>query len=121
MFNSRVRNTLEHFDEYLDDAVLEYESGELEKKAPMALYNVNNLELGVITPAPYPIRLYVSEERKFYNMGHAIDIGALYAEAQAIRARVQDLMRRAPVDTTTDSPGGLMIPLGRRREPPRPA
>jgi hypothetical protein len=81
MHNVKVRNTLEHFAEYLDASNLEFTK---KPKGTRAAYNMIMSHWSVNGPKVYPIRLYVSSERKFYNMEWVVDIGLLAYEAMAI-------------------------------------
>ncbi len=102
--NNRVRNTLEHFDEYIDKENIKFKNTEGTLRAA---YNMTLTEWDIFNPRLYPIRLYIANERKFYNMGFSIDIGKIYEEAEAIIERLNNLdyIRRL------DGPGGLLIDL----------
>lgn len=92
MLDAKVRNTLEHFDEYLDETALL-----LVEKAgggPMVIPDL----LGVSDRAHlqsifaeshpdwevYPTRYYIADERIYVNCGHEIKIGQLVHEANFI-------------------------------------
>ena len=104
--NTRVRNTLEHFDEYLDETNIALSSGR-KPPAPMAAYNMTFSDWDVTTPRVFPLRLYVGSERKYYNMKYSIDLSRLRAQAAAVVDRLlsSEVMRGVP------EPGGLMVPL----------
>jgi hypothetical protein len=105
ILNNKLRNSLEHFDEYLDENIVRL----IEKGPPPASHAAYNMVLShreIFKPQVYPIRLYVASERKFYNMRFSIDIGKIYAEASAILDRLHEL-GLFPVT----GPGGVMIPL----------
>lgn len=104
--NSKVRNTLEHFDEYIDKENLKLESSD-KKVSPFAAYNMALSDWGAFSPPVYPIRLYISKEKKFYNMGFSIDIGKIYEEAKAIIERLNSL----DIFNNGTESGGLLIPL----------
>ncbi|MBI5809719.1 MAG: hypothetical protein HZB21_00790 [Deltaproteobacteria bacterium] len=106
ILNHKIRNTLEHFDEYLDEANIELSKAAI-PPSPMAAYNMIFSSWEVIKPRVYPIRLYISEERKFYNMKWSIDIGKIYKEAKAILS----VLNKVPIIASTDGPGGLMLRL----------
>lgn len=103
ILNNKVRNSLEHFDEYLDENIVR-----LSKKPPstFAAYNMALSHREVFNPQVYPIRLYIVSERKFYNMHFSIDIGKIYAEASSILERLRELGA-----VPDGGPGGVMIPL----------
>lgn len=106
MLNAKVRNTLEHFDEYLDEANLAVSTAKA-PPSPMAAYNMVLSRWEVFSPRIYPVRVYISSERKFYNMKWGVDIGEIYDEATAIVERLNS----HPEFANTESPGGLMVRL----------
>ncbi len=106
LLNAKVRNTLEHFDEYLDEANLAVTNAKT-PPSRMAAYNMVLSHWEVFSPRVYPIRVYISSERKFYNMKWSVDLGAMNAEASAIVARLLAL----PDFSDKEGPGGLMLPL----------
>lgn len=86
----KVRNTLEHFDEYLDEANIE-------------LMDPNNIKHDIAfsnlilssfdTPSMkifYPIRMYTGNDRKFHNMKWSVEIGKIYDEAKTILAHLRE-------------------------------
>lgn len=105
LLNAKVRNTLEHFDEYLDEANLAVTEAK-KPPSPMAAYNMILSRWDVFNPRVYPIRVYISEERKFYNMKWSVDLGAMNTEAKAVIERLTQFMGSAKA-----GPGGLMLPL----------
>lgn len=104
---SRVRNTLEHFDEYLDEESIKFENTH-DNSRNVAAYNMALSDWDVFNPRVYPIRLYIVNEKKFYNMGYSIDIGKMYEEAKAIlnRLKQQNLL------TNRSGEGGMLIIRG---------
>ena len=105
LLNAKVRNTLEHFDEYLDEANLAI-SEALHPPSPMAAYNMVLSRWEVFNPRVYPIRLYISSERKFYNMKWSVDLDAMNKEACAVVERL-----KASMGAAQEGPGGLMLHL----------
>ena len=105
VLNAKVRNTLEHFDEYLDEANLAISEAKA-PPSPMAAYNMVLSRWEVFNPRVYPIRLYISSERRFYNMKWSVDLNAMNQEATAIVERLGKIMSAAK-----EGPGGLMLPL----------
>lgn len=108
MLNAKIRNTLEHFDEYLDEANIALSMAKV-PPSPMAAYNMVLSRWEVFSPRVYPVRVYISSERKFYNMKWSVDIGEIYKEAKAIVER----LATHPTFTNTEGPGGLMVRLDR--------
>jgi hypothetical protein len=106
MLNSKVRNTLEHFDEYLDEANLAISEAKT-PPSPMAAYNMVLSRWEVFEPRVYPVRLYISAERKFYNMKWSVDLDAIGKEAEAVVERIASM----PGFGAKEGPGGLMLHL----------
>jgi hypothetical protein len=108
--NNKVRNTIEHFEEYLDELNLELENetNEIKAKHNSAAYNMTFSEWQVINPAVYPLRLYIANEKKLYNFDWSIDIGKIYNESLEILRRVKTLRQ---FENDDDEIGGMLIPL----------
>jgi len=102
----KVRNTLQHFDEYLDEANIEASDGKLRSHS-MAVYNFVLSHWEAVNPRPYPIRLYVCSEKTYYNMRSSVNLEKIYVEAARINEVIRSEIRR---DSDSD-PGGFMIPL----------
>lgn len=102
LLNHKVRNTLEHFDEYLDEA--NYDISRKPRLGKMAAYNMVISHWEAIEPRVYPIRLYVSSESKFYNMKWSVDIALLNSEAKSIAHKLREIPAFAGQE-----PGGLLI------------
>ncbi|MND24855.1 hypothetical protein D3C76_343170 [compost metagenome] len=103
LLNPKVRNTLEHFDEYLDSANYEVSRRDT-PLGTMAAYNMVISHWDVARPRFYPVKLYISAERKFYNMKWSVDLGAIQNEAQAIVSKMKALPAFA-----TDEVVGVLI------------
>ncbi|NJC88581.1 MAG: hypothetical protein FIB02_08630 [Desulfuromonas sp.] len=106
MLNAKVRNTLEHFDEYLDEANLAVTTAQA-PPSPMAAYNMVFSRWEVFNPRVYPVRVYISSEKKYYNMKWSVDIGEIHKEATAIVER----LKSHPAFANIEAPGGLMVRL----------
>lgn len=106
MLNHKVRNTLEHFDEYLDEVNIKISKAQ-SPPSPMAAYNMIISHWEAFNPRVYPVRLYVSSEKVFYNMKWSVNIGALCDEAGSIISE----LRKIPGLIQDDGPGGLMLRL----------
>lgn len=102
----KVRNTLQHFDEYLDEVNLEASEGKL-RSHQIAVYNFVMSHWEAINPRPYPIRLYICAEKTYYNMKASVNLGKIYIEASHINEVIRGEIRK---DNDSD-PGGFMIPL----------
>jgi hypothetical protein len=97
--DAQVRNTIEHFDEYVDRAALQAYGGEIPLPAlipvDMALTSRNVLSRFAIRghqPTIYWVRVYVSGERRFINCGHEIDIDAVRSVVVAVKERLTPLL-----------------------------
>lgn len=107
LLNVKIRNTLEHFDEYLDEA------DELltVKGHPTATLAMSNMVLShwehLAGEKIFPIRVYVASEKKFYNMKWSIDLGKLHAESLEIVERLKSL----PETQMITAAGALAVKL----------
>jgi len=108
VLNHKVRNTLEHFDEYLDEANLKISQAK-SPPSPMAAYNMILSHWEAFDPRVYPVRLYISSEKTFYNMKWSVNVGTLNTEAKAIVSELEKI----PSLVQKDGPGGLMLRLDR--------
>jgi hypothetical protein len=86
LLDARVRNSLEHFDEWLDAENLRLQTKPA--TSPVYVFNVSMPARDSMSPEPYPLRLYLSSTRRFLNFSTEIDIGKIYGEAKAIRRRL---------------------------------
>jgi hypothetical protein len=102
--NVKVRNTLEHFDEYLDEVNLAASMDQL-PPSPVAADNMVLSHWEVFYPRAYLIRVYISSKRKFYNMKWSVDLGAMNSEASTIGERLRTL----PGFSDKENPGALML------------
>ncbi len=104
ILNRELRDSIEHFDERLDNLVHSV-SNKVEKKQQNLAHNMVFSDKEVITPFPIPIRVYISSEKVFYNMNWRFDIGKIYAECISMLDVIQNLesIKKAK------EPGGLLI------------
>lgn len=107
LLDPKVRNTLEHFDEYLDEANLMLTDS---KGGPAALaaFNLSLSSWSVFTDKIYPVRVYIVSERKFYNMKWSVDIGAMHEEASALLEHLGWLSDMKDLSAQ----GGFLVRLG---------
>ncbi len=99
--NKQVRNSIEHFEEYLDKMLLKNIKGQ--KPHDIIAYNMTISHWEVTEPKAYPMRLYVASEKKFYNMNYVIDIQKLYQEAIEIHTRIIKYL------DNIENAGGMLI------------
>lgn len=102
----KVRNTLQHFDEYLDEANIEVSEGKIRTRQ-LVVYNLVMSHWEALSPRPYPIRLYICAEKTYYNMKASVNIEKIYVEASQINEIIRSEIRR---DSDSD-PGGFVIAL----------
>jgi hypothetical protein len=102
----QVRNSLEHFDEYLDDLGARLEDGEHPPK-PAAAYNIVFSSWKVASVVAqrevYPLRVYVADQRTYFNFDRKINLGTLRDEAAAIAQRIE------ATGQLQNEPGGLIV------------
>lgn len=105
---TQTRNSIEHFDEYLDDLGASLEAGEPPPK-PAAGYNLAfsswKVVETVVRKELYPLRVYVADEATYYNFERRISLAALRAEAETILARIDESGLRKDIS----DPGGVMV------------
>jgi hypothetical protein len=101
ILETKVRDSIEHFDEYLDTMNVGVASGKI--AGPAAAYNMVISDAGTFDRPLYPIRLYLADSKKFSNMRYSINLGKIHDEASAILARLKSL------GTFPSEPGGLII------------
>lgn len=102
----KLRNTLQHFDEYFDQMNIEASEGKL-KQHVMAFYNIVLSHWEAVDINPYPLRVYISSEKKYYNMKAMVNIGMIYKEASSIN----DLLTNELNKGMETEPGGFIVPL----------
>jgi hypothetical protein len=93
IYNTDVRNKLEHFDEYLDSMALKLmdEKSDIKNDYPAASYKMFFSDWEVFKPHVYPIRLYITSEKTFYHMKWSVSIKNLYDESIEIINRLEKL------------------------------
>lgn len=106
--NPQLRNTIEHFDEHLDEVVVRIDAN----PAPaVALQNLVVSSWDVLKALPpllgreiIPLRLYVAGDRVLWNLGQAIDVRRLWREMHAIKKAIAPYVHE-------DGPGGVTVLL----------
>jgi hypothetical protein len=108
MTDRKLRDSIEHFDERLDNLVHTIAKKSRTKSRTLA-YNIVLSEKSALQPFPLPIRVYISAEKKFYNMNWSIDLGKIYDECTHMLSAISELdqMRKA------SDPGGLLVYIPR--------
>lgn len=103
---SRVeaRNSVEHFDQYLDRASLSLQLSE-SSESGMALYNMVLSSWTVFDKKLFPLKVYVADERKYFNLELVADLDALEKECTDLITRI----RAVGAFKDNDGPGGLMV------------
>lgn len=94
VLDAGVRNSLEHFDEYVDEMSLAAYDGEIPCPTSIAVdiatWDRGGLTALIIEPGwtVYALRLYVASERIFTNCQHEVDLGALREASSSIQERL---------------------------------
>ena len=104
ILNRNLRDSIEHFDERLDNLVQSV-SKKVKKKQQNLAHNMVFSHKEVIVPFPIPIRVYVSSEKVFYNMNWRFDLGKIHAECVSMLNAIQSLESIKK----TKEPGGLLV------------
>jgi hypothetical protein len=98
---TKVRNTVEHFDEYLDDTSRKCSNGTIALPAVLPIdmaFGHRDLMPQLLTgtnmpgATVYSLRVYLADERVFINCGTEISIGQLHDECGAIQTRLKPLL-----------------------------
>tara|TARA_R110001599_G_scaffold333262_1_gene549160 strand:- start:981 stop:1736 length:756 start_codon:yes stop_codon:yes gene_type:complete len=110
MYSSEARNSIEHYDEYLDRTILE-----LSKHCDSDVAITMNVQLCTATladPPNYPLKTYVISTRTFYNLGKTVCLENLKAEAQSMLDLLDGLID--PFVRPKDfKPGGMIWKRGK--------
>jgi hypothetical protein len=101
---AETRNSVEHFDQYLDRASLSLNSSDSEASG-MALYNIALSSWSVFDKKSFPLKVYVADERKYFNLDYVADLNAIYSESKDLIVRIRAL----GAFKDSDGPGGLMV------------
>jgi hypothetical protein len=88
--SAEVRNSIEHFDERLDESAMGFQDGTIERPAIMPLDMAIGNRGTILSFAKgyatiHPMRVYVADERTFMNADAKIDLQALRDECVLIR------------------------------------
>lgn len=118
--NSKVRHSLEHFDEFIDETALKSSRGNLQAPTifplDMALGRRDTIEGMMTGPlsggSVYPLRVYVAETQLFLNCGRQIDLGKIAAECSQIHERVAAVAPYLAMDTESGERGTQMLVMG---------
>jgi hypothetical protein len=106
LLDKKVRNSIEHFDEYLDQANVVL--GGKPSTNRLALFNfvLSSRRLFEQYDRTFPLRVYIADERVYENFELKIDIGKLYAESVQLRDRLLKSF-----DGKIDGFGALMLSI----------
>ena len=111
ILNHKIRDSIEHFDKKLDR--LTHDISEKAVKKPQTLaYNMAISDKATMSPFPLPVRIYVSSERKIYNMLWQLDIGKIYTECTSMIEALKNIenLKR------TKEPGSLILLIPQIRD-----
>jgi hypothetical protein len=91
--NARTRNSVEHFDEYLDEIARKTARRMIDRPTAV-LFNItlgrpNVLDVG--SGSVVELRVFLASDRVFVNAGHRVDFQALRDQATAVAARLGSL------------------------------
>ena len=120
--SSRVRHSLEHFDEFIDETALKSIRGGipmptffpldmvLGRESTMQDFTVNHMG----ATHTYPLRVYLAEEQVFINCGKRINLADVATECRAIAERVSILVTdgKGQPFHVDDDRGSLMVIIG---------
>ncbi|MFE4195263.1 hypothetical protein ACFRJ9_05310 [Paenarthrobacter sp. NPDC056912] len=120
--HAKVRHSLEHFDEYIDETALKSSRGQIPLPSFFPIDFVlgradtlNAIAFGKLEGfKTYPLRVYLAEERTFINCGKEIRLDKLSEECAAIAARLLDVapVLRQDEEETSEQRGSSVLVLG---------
>jgi hypothetical protein len=113
VFEPKVRHTLEHFDEYMDNIAVRYATGQIPTPsiAPIDFVMSRRLvlerfDIGGKTPSVYFVRVFIASERVFINCGFEISVQALHDECRRIAKR---LAPHVPQDESGERGSSMLV------------
>lgn len=107
---AETRNSVEHFDQYLDRASLTHSASDGGAASGMALYNMALSSWSVFDKKSFPLKVYVADERKYFNLDYVADLSAIYSESTDLIVRI----RAMGAFKDSDGPSGLMVRVALR-------
>ncbi len=112
VLDGAARNSIEHFDEYVDDAAIQSYRGAISRPTLFAVDMVLNtrsvlgqFDVSGERPTTYFIRAYIADERVFSNCGRELRMEPLRDCCSMIRQRVEPLLP----DFAREERGGSML------------
>jgi hypothetical protein len=84
----KARNSIEHIDENLDELNSKIEDGEVNG----VVHNMCMSRLGAVVGWDHHVRLYIGNEKAYYNCGTRIDLAKVREECAAILQRLDERM-----------------------------
>lgn len=98
VLDAAARNSVEHFDEYLDGTAIKSSRGVIRRPTLFAVDMVisqrdllEQFHIGDLIPTTYSIRTYIADERVFSNCGRELNLERLRSCCEGICARLEPL------------------------------
>lgn len=118
--HAKVRHSLEHFDEFIDETALKSSRGQIPLPSffPVDFVLGRSSTLDALACGPlegfktYPLRVYLAEERTFINCGRAIRLNLLSQECAAIATRLLSVVPGLRQEDESEQRGSRMLVLG---------
>ena len=96
---AKVRNTLEHFDEYVDETAIAAANGEMQLPALVPVDFVlsqrdllEQFHVDGVTPSVVHVRVFLSDENRYVNCGHEVDLGPIRRVSSGIIERLAPML-----------------------------
>lgn len=102
--NAKVRNSLEHYDDRLDNISLRLWNGTIDKQFQVITSNTILSSEGAIVGRPYYLNSYIIDSKIYKNAEEESNIGKLVQEARYILRTIED-------DLDIDGQTGSFIPI----------
>lgn len=95
VLDAKVRHSLEHFDEYIDETAIKAHAGEIKPPSflPVDMLmgsrtTLDTFNVGGQQATVYPLRVYIADEQVFINASKEVSVRGLHDECLAIRDRL---------------------------------
>jgi hypothetical protein len=111
VLDAKVRHSLEHFDEYIDETAIKAHAREIKPPSflPVDMLlgsrtTLGTFNLGGQKASVYPLRVYIADEQAFINAGKEVSVRGLHDECMAIRDRLAPIAFRSGEEEGRGSP-----------------
>jgi hypothetical protein len=111
VLDAKVRHSLEHFDEYIDETAIKAHAREIKPPSflPVDMLmgsrtTLDTFNVGGEQATVYPLRVYLADEQVFINAGKEISVRGLHGECLAIQDRLAPAVPQSGAEEERGSP-----------------